>query len=76
MADRETLNLLERRVREIEQLASDCILDGDIYRLQRSVSDFGRTAAAPWKMRRARVLKLTLPPRAIGHGRSRAPRSG
>jgi hypothetical protein len=76
MGHRETLNLLEKRVREVERLASDCILDGDIHRLQRSVSDYGRTASAPWKLRRARVMKLTQSPRAIGHARFRAPGSG
>jgi hypothetical protein len=76
MGHRETLSLLEKRVREVERLASDCILEGDILRLQRSVSDYGKAASAPWKLRRARVMKLTQSPRAIGHVRSRARGSG
>lgn len=68
----QTLILLEKRVREIEQLASDCILEGDVRRLQRTVTDFGKTASASPKLRRARVAKLTPPPRANAPVRSRA----
>jgi hypothetical protein len=47
MQDREMLTLLEKRVREVERLATDCILDGDVMRLQQSVAAYRKTARVP-----------------------------
>jgi len=40
MRDPEALYLLEKRVREVERLAADCILDGDVMRLAQSVAQY------------------------------------
>lgn len=56
MRDREILLLLEKRVREVERLATDCILEGDIHRLQRSVSEYGKAVK---KKRRALLSSRT-----------------
>ena len=47
MRDPDALSLLEKRVREVERLAADCILDGDVFRLQRSVEQYRKTAKVP-----------------------------
>jgi hypothetical protein len=47
MQDRDLLSVLEKHVREVERLATDCILDGDVYRLQRSVEQYRKTAKVP-----------------------------
>jgi hypothetical protein len=56
MRDRETLLLLEKRVREVERLAADCVLEGDIHRLQRSVAEYGKAAK---RKRRALLASRT-----------------
>ena len=62
MRDREILLLLEKRVREVERLATDCILEGDIHRLQRSVAEYGKAVK---KKRRALLSSRTRRPRAL-----------
>jgi hypothetical protein len=47
MHDRDLLSVLEKRVREVERMAADCILEGDVYRLQRSVDLYRKTAKVP-----------------------------
>jgi hypothetical protein len=54
MQDRELITLLEKRVREVERLAADCILDGDVMRLQQSVNAYRRKARVP-KSKRVKV---------------------
>lgn len=47
MRDERILEVLEKRVREVEQLAADCILDGDVMRLEQSVAQYRRKARVP-----------------------------
>ena len=47
MRDKETISLLEKRVRDFERLAADCILEGDVMRLQQSVALYRRSARVP-----------------------------
>ena len=56
MRNREKLLLLEKRVREVERVAANCILEGDVHRLQRSVAEYGKAAK---KKRRALLASRT-----------------
>jgi hypothetical protein len=47
MDDPKTLSLLERRVREVERLAADCMLDTDVRRVEQMVSQYCETAKMP-----------------------------
>jgi hypothetical protein len=47
MDDPKTLFLLERRVREVERLAADCMLDTDVRRVEQMVSQYCETAKMP-----------------------------
>lgn len=54
MKDRNLLTVLEKRVREVERLAADCVLDGDVMRLEQSVAQYRRKARVP-KSKRVKV---------------------
>jgi hypothetical protein len=70
MAGGKTLSLLERRVREVERLAADCILENDVRRVERMVSQYCETAKIPaakpggfsWLFRAPRSMSFGWPP--------------
>jgi hypothetical protein len=70
MDDRKVLSLLERRVREVERLAADCILENDVRRVERMVSQYCQTAKLPaakpggfsWLFRAPRSMSFGWPP--------------
>jgi hypothetical protein len=47
MDDPKALSLLERRVREVERLAADCMLETDVRRFEQMVSQYCETAKTP-----------------------------
>jgi hypothetical protein len=53
MRDRNAIFLLEKRVREVERLAADCVLEGDVIRLQRNISQYRNKARVPKRKTRA-----------------------
>lgn len=53
MHDRNLLSVLESRVREVERLAADCILEGDVHRRQRIVAQYCKAAKLPKKKTRS-----------------------
>jgi hypothetical protein len=52
MRDQETLYLLESRVREVERLAADCVLQGEDHRRQRIIVQYCKAAKIPKKKTR------------------------
>jgi hypothetical protein len=70
MDDRKVLSLLERRVREVERLTADCILENDVRRVERMVSQYCETAKIPaakpggfsWLFRAPRSMSFGWPP--------------
>ena len=52
MRHQETLYLLESRVREVERLAADCVLKGEVHRRQRIVVQYCKAAKIPKKKTR------------------------
>ena len=67
MDDRKVLSLLERRVREVERLAVDCILENDVRRVERMVSQYCETAKIPAVKSRG-FSWLSIPPRSAFFG--------
>jgi hypothetical protein len=54
MQDRNAISLLEKRVREVERLAADCVLEGDVMRLEHNIEQYRKKAQMP---KRKRALK-------------------
>jgi len=67
MRDLDLLGVLESRVREVERLAADCVLQGDARRVQRIVSQYCKAARIPKKKPRGFAWPA-LPPRSPSYG--------
>jgi hypothetical protein len=53
MQDRNAIFLLEKRVREVERLAADCVLEGDVVRLEHNIAQYRQKAHVPKRKRGA-----------------------
>jgi hypothetical protein len=47
MRDRQSIEILEKRVREMQRLTADCVLEGDVIRLQHNITQYRKTARVP-----------------------------
>ena len=47
MRDRQSIEILEKRVREVERLAADCVLEGDVIRLEHNIAQYRKKAWVP-----------------------------
>jgi hypothetical protein len=52
MRDNQILYLLESRVREVERLAADCVLQGEVHQRQHIVVQYCKAAKIPKKKSR------------------------
>jgi len=60
MPDRQPIETLEKRVREVERLAADCVLEGDVIRLEHNILQYRNKARVP---KRKCDLSWPAPPR-------------
>jgi hypothetical protein len=68
MDDPKSLSLLERRVREVERLAADCMLDTDVRRVEQMVSQYCETAKKPPPVKARGFSWLSFAPRSAFFG--------
>ena len=47
MRDRQSIEILEKRVREVERLTADCVLEGDVIRLEHNISQYRKKSRVP-----------------------------
>ncbi len=47
MRDRRSIEILEKRVREVERLTADCVLEGDVIRLEHNISQYRKKSRVP-----------------------------